>query len=73
MRIDGSGLVQLTHEKGGVINAGANSWSPDGTKIAYVSNKSGTYQIWTMNADGSRARQLTHRTEAHLAAWGSHQ
>jgi TolB protein len=73
MRIDGSELVQLTHEKGGVINAGANSWSPDGTKIAYVSNKSGTYQIWTMNADGSRARQLTHRTEAHLAAWGSHQ
>jgi len=73
MRIDGSGLAQLTHEKGGAINAGANSWSPDGTKIAYVSNKSGTYQIWTMNADGSRARQLTHRTEAHLAAWGSHQ
>jgi WD40 repeat protein len=73
MRIDGSELVQLTHKTGGEINAGANSWSPDGTKIAYVSNKSGTYQIWTMNADGSGARQLTKRTEAHLAAWGSRQ
>jgi TolB protein len=72
MRTDGSGLVQLTHETGGGINAGADSWSPDGTKIAYVSNKSGTYQIWTMNADGSGATQLTKGTEAHLASWGSH-
>jgi len=69
---DGDDLLQLTHEVGGEVNAGADSWSPDGTKIAYVSNKSGTYQIWTMNADGTGAKQLTHGTEAHLAAWGSH-
>jgi TolB protein len=72
MRVDGSDVVQLTHETGGEINAGADSWSPDGTKVAYVSNKSGSYQIWTMNADGSRATQLTHSYDAHLAAWGSH-
>jgi TolB protein len=70
--VDGKGLVQLTHETGGTINAGADSWSPDGTKIAYVSNKTGTYQIWTMNADGSEPTQLTHAKDAHLAAWGSH-
>jgi Tol biopolymer transport system component len=72
MRPNGTGLRQLTHETGGELNAGADSWSPDGTKIAYVSNKGGAYQIWTMNADGSGATQLTKRTEAHLASWGSH-
>jgi TolB protein len=72
MRTDGTGLVQLTRETGGETNAGADSWSPDGKKIAYVSNKSGTYHIWTMNADGTDATQLTHGPEAHLAAWGSH-
>ena len=72
IEMDGTGLVQLTHETGGEINAGADSWSPDGRKIAYVSNKSGTYQIWTMNSDGSEATQLTKGGEAHLASWGSH-
>lgn len=69
---DGSGEVQLTHESDGTTNAGADSWSPDGGKIAYVSNKSGVYQIWTMNADGTEQTQLTKGAEAHLAAWGSH-
>jgi Tol biopolymer transport system component len=72
IRTDGTGLTRATHETGGTINDGADSWSPDGTKIAYVSNKSGTYQIWTMNADGSGAAQVTHGPEAHLAGWGSH-
>ena len=72
VRPNGTDLRQLTRETGGEINAGADSWSPDGKKIAYVSNKSGTYQIWTMNADGTEQKQLTKRAEAHLAAWGSH-
>lgn len=72
MRTDGSDVVQLTHETGGAVNAGADSWSPDGTKIAYISNRSGTYQIWTMNTDGTGAAQLTRGPEARLAAWGSH-
>jgi len=70
--IDGSDPVQLTQSSGGAINNGADSWSPDGTKIAYVSNATGTYQIWTMNADGSGATQLTVGAEAHRAAWGAH-
>jgi Tol biopolymer transport system component len=72
VRSDGTNLVQLTHEAGGTVNAGANSWSPDGKQIAYVSNKSGTFEIWTMNADGSQQRRLTHAGDAHLSAWGSH-
>ncbi len=40
-------------------------WSPDSTHIAYISNRSGSAQVWTMNADGSAARQITNlSTEA---------
>jgi TolB protein len=35
------------------------SWSPDGSMLAFVSNRSGTAEIWTINADGSNLRQLT--------------
>lgn len=35
------------------------TWSADGTRIAYESTKSGSTQIWMMNADGSDQRQLT--------------
>jgi TolB protein len=72
IRPDGSSLRQLTHSRGGKVNNGADSWSPDGKKIAFVSNLSGTYQIYTMNADGTGRTQLTHGPEAHLAAWGTH-
>jgi TolB protein len=60
----------LTHTTGGIVHNGADSWSPDGKKIAFVSNRTGTYQIYTMDADGTGVRQLTDGPEAHLAAWG---
>ena len=34
-------------------------YSPDGRRIAFYSNRSGTYQIWTCDADGSRAVAIT--------------
>jgi Tol biopolymer transport system component len=58
MRIDGLDLVQLTHETGGGINAGVDAWSPDGMKIAYVSNKpDDAYQIWTMTPTARAPRR----------------
>lgn len=36
------------------------TWSPDGKQLAYASTRSGTTQIWVMNANGSGQRQLTH-------------
>jgi serine/threonine protein kinase/Tol biopolymer transport system component len=35
------------------------AWSPDGRQIAFCSNRSGSLDIWLMNADGSRPVQLT--------------
>src|SRR6266566_317035 len=39
-------------------------WSPDGTKIAFLSDRSGNNDIWVMNADGSGLTQLT--TDPHI-------
>src|SRR5262245_34183683 len=73
IRPDGTGLIQLTHNRGGTISNGLDSWSPDGTKIAFVSNRAGTYQIYSMSsATGSGVIQITRGPEAHFAAWGTH-
>lgn len=35
------------------------SFNPTGTKIAFTSNRNGSFDIWTMNADGTVPTQLT--------------
>ncbi len=35
------------------------TWSPDGSQLAFVSDREGTPQIWVMNADGSGQRRVT--------------
>ena len=66
---DGSGLKTLFDMPGAYDSAPA--WSPDGSKIAFESNADvggdnpeGDMEIWTMNADGTGATQLT-RNAAH--------
>jgi TolB protein len=56
MRADGDGIQQLTDNGAEEIWP---SWSPDGSKIAYMSNRDGNWEIYVMNADGSQQRRLT--------------
>lgn len=35
------------------------SWSPDGTQIAFTSDRDGAYNLFVMRADGGSVRQLT--------------
>lgn len=39
------------------------AWSADGTKIAFVSGRTGSADIYVMNADGSGTRRLTATTQ----------
>ena len=65
MGADGSGQVQLT------AGAGRNYApvaSPDGRYVLFHSNRSGAWQIWRMNRDGSNPRQATHsHTATHCS------
>jgi dipeptidyl aminopeptidase/acylaminoacyl peptidase len=45
-----------------ITSEGNNSrprWSPDSKRIAFVSTRGGSSQIWTMNPDGTGATQVT--------------
>jgi Tol biopolymer transport system component len=56
---DGSGLARLTRLRG---LEGDSSWSPDGSKVAFVRARNperGPYEIWVVNADGSGLERLT--------------
>jgi serine/threonine protein kinase/dipeptidyl aminopeptidase/acylaminoacyl peptidase len=44
----------------------APQWSPDGQKIAFYSDRSGTYQLWMMNKDGSNLEQLTFEKDGNI-------
>lgn len=56
-RRNGSDRRRLTAD---AASDGNPTWSPDGQRLAWASSRAnGTLDIWTMNADGSDARQLT--------------
>jgi TolB protein len=56
-------LIQLTNTEGGEENAvsanGSPVYSRDGRRIAYVSIQEGQSDIYLMNSDGTRQRNLT--------------
>ena len=37
----------------------SQAWSPEGTRIAFETNRNGDFEIYTMNADGSAQTNLT--------------
>ncbi len=59
-------LVQLTRD------AGRNekpSWAPDGRHVVFQSTRTGKWQIWSMLADGTEARQLTTEGDNESPNW----
>jgi Tol biopolymer transport system component len=41
------------------LNNREPAWSPDGARIAFVSDRAGTHDIWVMNADGTAQQRVT--------------
>ena len=53
---DGSGRTQLTTNAAFDVDP---IWSPDGRRIAFVSDRDGNLEIYVMNADGGNQTRLT--------------
>jgi Tol biopolymer transport system component/predicted Ser/Thr protein kinase len=67
MRPDGSDVTQVTFGPG---NKSQPSWSPDGKRIAFVSDKDGNQEIYVMNVDSSHMVNLTnHPEDEYDPAW----
>lgn len=56
MNVDGSGRTRLTEHD---ANDSAPAVSPDGTRIAFESERDGNYEIYVMDADGGNQTRLT--------------
>jgi hypothetical protein len=56
MNADGSNVRRLTNDPSDDANM---TWSPDGARIAWETNRAGDFDIWIMNADGSNPTTLT--------------
>lgn len=54
---DGTGEINLTQTE--TVQEIQPAWSPDGTRMAFASDRDGNYEIFTMAADGSDVRQVT--------------
>lgn len=54
---DGSNPVRLTDSR--PFGAGNAAWSPDGSRIAFISDRNGDPDLYVMNADGSDVRLLS--------------
>ena len=75
MNADGSGVTRLTNDLGRVDSDPEWSdeyptWSTDGTKIAFYSDRDGNPEIYVMNSDGSEQTRLTYNDSAdRYPAW----
>ncbi len=65
MNADGEGQSRLTasdsdpSDPAGLFFQVEPSWSPDGSRIAFASQRSGNFDIYVMNADGTDTRKVT--------------
>jgi Tol biopolymer transport system component len=52
------GVVLLTRDDAAPANDGLPAWSPDGSAIAFVSNRDGTWALYLMAPDGNNVRKV---------------
>src|SRR6266852_3500082 len=78
MNPDGSSPTRLTDDKGRTerlpsfaqVYDSSPGWSPDGTKIAFISNRNSYFSLYIMNADGSNVQLVTDKVlEPGGPAW----
>ena len=62
-RTDGSGIRRLTDD---IYRDRAPVWSPDGSAVTFYSNRSGSYEVWTIRRDGSGLTKLSNRPDDSL-------
>ena len=55
MQADGGNVKQITN---GTSSDMYGAWNPEGSRVAFVSNRDGNNEIYVMNADGSGKRRL---------------
>jgi Tol biopolymer transport system component/DNA-binding winged helix-turn-helix (wHTH) protein len=66
LKLRGKSSAPETHAKTTLVRLTSNSafdggsaWSPDGSRIAFWSNRDGKAEIYVMNTDGSNVKRLT--------------
>ena len=53
--VDGGTPVQITKDG----NNQRPRWTPDGKRLVFISSRSGSNQVWSMNPDGADPKQIT--------------
>ena len=67
--VNGQMEIQLTSHPANDFSA---VWNARGDRIAFVSDRTGFWEIWVMNRDGTDQHPLTHdRGQATSPAWSS--
>ena len=75
---DGSGIFQLftmslrdrvPHQLTSESENEDPGWAPDSRHLVFTSTRSGTKQLWVIDAQSGRTRQLTHAGTSRLGAW----
>lgn len=68
MSVDAQGRnpTALTNLTNGIGNSRYPSWSPDGTRLAFASDRSGTWQVYVMSSTGTGVTQVTSGSAAHI-------
>jgi Tol biopolymer transport system component len=66
--VNGTTVAQLTNN---TANDEYPTWSPDGSEIAFESDRAGNFEIYAMNANGTGVTRLTHNAAFDgMPAWG---